>query len=131
MAASAPSTLGSVTTDPLLCPIRVYERRPQKFRSAPFESIGAPTETSAGPSVLDREKETYPIMKSRILAATLATVLSSTGAANAAYVKGTNADDVLFGLDDDNRENTQIQPAGAGNQSLDNTDVMKGGTATI
>ena len=66
-------------------------------------------------------------MKIRILAATLATLLSSTGAASAAFVKGTSADDLLFGLDDDNRENVQIQPAGAGNQSLDDTDVMKGG----
>ena len=66
-------------------------------------------------------------MKNRILAAALATFLSSAGEASAAFVDGTSRDDVLFGLDDDNRENAQIQPAGASNQSLDNTDVMKGG----
>jgi hypothetical protein len=66
-------------------------------------------------------------MKTRILTAALATFLSSTGTAGAAFVNGTNAADLLFGLDDDNRENAQIQPAGAGNQSLDDTDVMKGG----
>jgi Ca2+-binding RTX toxin-like protein len=34
---------------------------------------------------------------------------------------------VLFGADDDNQQNPQIQPAGAGNQSLNNTDVIEGG----
>jgi len=66
-------------------------------------------------------------MKGRILAAALGTLVASAGAANAAFVKGTNGDDLLFGLDDDNQANAQIQPAGAVNQSLDNADIMEGG----
>lgn len=66
-------------------------------------------------------------MKGRILAAALCALVGSAGAANAAFVKGTNGDDLLFGLDDDNQANAQIQPAGAVNQSLDNTDIMEGG----
>ncbi|MGH7804018.1 MAG: hypothetical protein ACREQJ_06690 [Candidatus Binatia bacterium] len=65
--------------------------------------------------------------KSRILAGAFAAFLASAGAANAAFVEGTRADDLLFGLDDDNQENTQIQPAGAVNQSLGNTDIIEGG----
>lgn len=66
-------------------------------------------------------------MKGRILAAALCTLVGTAGAANAAFVKGTNGDDLLFGLDDDNQTNTQIQPPGAVNQSLDNADIMEGG----
>jgi hypothetical protein len=42
---------------------------------------------------------------------------------------GTNGDDVLIGLDDDNKANPAIQPADPAdlaNQSLDNTDVLLG-----
>jgi hypothetical protein len=66
-------------------------------------------------------------MKGRILAAALCTLVGSVGAANAAFVKGTNGDDLLFGLDDDSQANTQIQPPGAVNQSLDKADIMEGG----
>ena len=50
----------------------------------------------------------------------------SNGSANAALVEGTSRSDLLFGADDDNRGNPVIQPAGATNQSLNNTDVMDG-----
>jgi hypothetical protein len=53
--------------------------------------------------------------------------LASAGVAQAAFVKGTGADDLLFGLDDDTQQNAQIQPAGAVNQSLDKADVIEGG----
>jgi Ca2+-binding RTX toxin-like protein len=66
-------------------------------------------------------------MKGRVLAAALCTLVGSAGAAHAAFVKGTNGDDLLFGRDDDNQANTEIQPAGAVNQSLDNADIMEGG----
>ena len=66
-------------------------------------------------------------MKGRILAAALCTLVGTAGAANAAFVKGTNGDDLLFGLDDDSQANTQIQPPGAVNQSLDKADIMEGG----
>jgi hypothetical protein len=64
--------------------------------------------------------------KSRFLAAALCALVGIAGAAHAASVEGTNGDDLLFGLDDDNPANAQIQPAGAVNQSLDNADVMDG-----
>ncbi len=49
------------------------------------------------------------------------------GSAKAALVEGTSGSDLLFGADDDNLQNPVIQPAGASNQSLNNTDVMDGG----
>jgi Ca2+-binding RTX toxin-like protein len=46
----------------------------------------------------------------------------------AALVLGGGAPAILFGLDNDNTSNTQIQPAGVtANQSLNNTDVLSGG----
>ena len=66
-------------------------------------------------------------IKQRILAAALSTLVGA-GTAHAAFVGGTSGDDVLFGLDDDNTTNTQIQPAGVtANQSLDNADIIEGG----
>lgn len=61
------------------------------------------------------------------VAAVLCALLGSTSAAHAAFVNGTDNDDLLFGLDDDNQANPQIQVQGAGNQSLDNADFIKGG----
>jgi len=70
-------------------------------------------------------------MRSRIhtlATATLtATVLLYATPAKAAYQEGTGRDDVIIGADDDNRNDTEIQPAGtAANQSLDNADVQVG-----
>jgi hypothetical protein len=48
------------------------------------------------------------------------------GSAKAALVEGTSDSDLLFGADDDNQQNPLIQPAGAGNQSLNNADAMDG-----
>ena len=46
---------------------------------------------------------------------------------NAALVRGTEASDVLFGQDDDNIDDPEIQPPGvAANQSLNNADLMDG-----
>ncbi len=70
----------------------------------------------------------YTGLERRILAAALCTLLGSASAAHAAFVKGTNGDDVLFGLDDDTQANAQIQPAGVtADQSLDKADVLDGG----
>lgn len=66
-------------------------------------------------------------IKVRISAAALCALVGSTGAAHAAFVQGTNHDDLLFGLDDDTQANAQIQPAGAVNQSLDKSDLIEGG----
>lgn len=65
-------------------------------------------------------------MKGRILAAALCTLVGNANAVHAAFVQGTNGDDVLFGLDDDTQANAQIQPQGAVNQSLDKADVVEG-----
>jgi Ca2+-binding RTX toxin-like protein len=46
--------------------------------------------------------------------------------ATAAFLPGTNGDDVIFGSDDDNVDNLVIQPEGAVNQSLNNADVIDG-----
>jgi hypothetical protein len=48
------------------------------------------------------------------------------GSARAALVEGTNHSDLLFGADDDNQQNPLVQPPGAGNQSLNNSDVIDG-----
>ena len=46
---------------------------------------------------------------------------------HAAVVQGTRRSEVLFGRDDDNRNDPEIQPPGvAANQSLDNADVLVG-----
>jgi len=46
--------------------------------------------------------------------------------ARAALVEGSSESDLLFGADDDNQQNPVIQPAGASNQSLNDTDVIEG-----
>jgi hypothetical protein len=56
----------------------------------------------------------------------LLALVALAASAQAALLEGTNRDDVLIGRDDDNQTNTQIQPAGAVNQSLDNGDVIDG-----
>ena len=46
---------------------------------------------------------------------------------DAALVRGSGASDVLFGLDDDDIDDPEIQPAGvAANQSLNNADLIHG-----
>ncbi len=48
--------------------------------------------------------------------------------ANAAFVDGGAAGDVIIGKDNDNTSNTVIQPPGTvANQSLNNTDILRGG----
>lgn len=64
--------------------------------------------------------------KRQIAAAVMCMLVGAT-AAEAAVVRGTGGDDLLFGLDDDSQANTQIQPPGAVNQSLDKADVIEGG----
>jgi len=46
--------------------------------------------------------------------------------ATAAFMAGTNDDDLIFGVDDDNVGNPVIQPEGAVNQSLNNADAIDG-----
>jgi Ca2+-binding RTX toxin-like protein len=46
--------------------------------------------------------------------------------ATAAFLPGTNGDDLIFGSDDDNTSNPAIQPEGAVNQSLNNADAIDG-----
>jgi Ca2+-binding RTX toxin-like protein len=59
-------------------------------------------------------------------AAALAALLAAP--IHAAVIEGTGRSDLLFGADDDNRNDPFIQPATAtANQSLDNADVMIGG----
>ena len=74
-----------------------------------------------------RNTNGYAGMKIQILATALCTLVGSAGIADAAFVKGTSGADLLFGLDDDNQANEQIQPVGAVNQSLDNADLIDGG----
>jgi RTX calcium-binding nonapeptide repeat (4 copies) len=64
-----------------------------------------------------------------LLRIAIAVGLASTlwlGSAQAALVEGTNQSDLLIGADDDNQQNPDIQPEGAPNQSLNNTDVIDG-----
>ena len=46
--------------------------------------------------------------------------------ATAAFLPGTDDDDVIVGADDDNVDNSVIQPEGAVNQSLNDADVIDG-----
>ena len=62
----------------------------------------------------------------RIAIAVTVGALLVVGHARAALVEGTNGSDLLFGADDDNQQNPAIQPSGAPNQSLDDTDVIEG-----
>jgi len=57
----------------------------------------------------------------------LALALNTT-TTHAAYLVGSGRSDVLIGLDDDNQNDTEIQPLGtAANQSLNDTDTLIGG----
>jgi hypothetical protein len=56
---------------------------------------------------------------------TLGAVLLA-ASANAALIEGSDRSDLLFGADDDNLQNSVIQPEGAPDQSLGNTDVILG-----
>jgi Ca2+-binding RTX toxin-like protein len=55
----------------------------------------------------------------------LAAVLAAPPA-TAAFLAGTNDDDVIFGADDDNVDNPTIQPEDAVNQSLNDADAIDG-----
>ena len=63
----------------------------------------------------------------RCLLTALVCTFVGAGGAQAAFIEGTSASEVLFGLDDDTQANAQIQPTGAPNQSLDKADVIIGG----
>lgn len=68
-------------------------------------------------------------MRKQILAAAVLFTLSSlvTTTTQAALIAGGSKADVLFGADDDNLDNPDIQPLGTtANQSLDNADVLLG-----
>jgi hypothetical protein len=65
--------------------------------------------------------------RSVVTAAPLPALLLWATVAGAGLIQGTNRDDVLFGRDDDNMANAVIQPAGAVDQSLADTDVFEGG----
>lgn len=62
----------------------------------------------------------------RIVMAVGAVTLLLLGSARAGLVEGTRRSDLLFGADDDDPQNPLVQPAGAPNQSLNDTDVMDG-----
>src|ERR1043166_5672970 len=62
-----------------------------------------------------------------LLAAMVCTVVAA-GTAQAAFIEGTSASEVLIGLDDDTTANPDIQPANVtADQSMDKTDVILGG----
>ena len=83
----------------------------------------------------------FPVRKPRwrlILACLVAVVLSTVFSGNSGFVEFTQAalqqggpgPQVLIGADDDNVDNATIQPPGVpANQSLNNTDVLRGGGA--
>lgn len=73
-----------------------------------------------------RYERRVPRLARIVTLAVLALALVAT-AGEAALIVGTPVDDVLIGADDDNEANPLIQPVGAVNQSLDNTDVLEGG----
>ncbi len=68
-------------------------------------------------------------MRSTIMTTLAASLIAATlsAPAHAAFVQGTGRSDLLFGADDDNKNDPFIQPTGvAANQSLDNADVILG-----
>lgn len=68
-------------------------------------------------------------MKRHILTAFMLFTLVSavTTTTQAALIRGNNTAEVLIGADDDNLDNPEIQPLGtAGNQSLENADILIG-----
>jgi Ca2+-binding RTX toxin-like protein len=62
----------------------------------------------------------------RILLVVGALTLLSLESARAALIEGSRRSDLLFGADDDNQQNPLLQPLGAPNQSLNDTDIMDG-----
>jgi hypothetical protein len=56
----------------------------------------------------------------------LGTLISPLQLLQAAFIEGEGGAEVLIGRDDDNMDNPIIQPEGAVNQSLNNTDVLDG-----
>lgn len=67
-------------------------------------------------------------MRSTIVLTAIALATATlTAPVHAAFVQGTGRSEVLFGADDDNRDDPFIQPSGvSANQSLDNADVIVG-----
>jgi Ca2+-binding RTX toxin-like protein len=66
--------------------------------------------------------------RTRFATALVLALALHTSTTHAAYLVGTGRSDVLIGLDDDNQNDPEIQPAGtAANQSLNNTDTLIGG----
>jgi hypothetical protein len=66
-------------------------------------------------------------LRTAIVTAPLTATMLLTTHAHAAYQEGTGRDDVIFGADDDNRDDAEIQPLGVtAQQSLDDADVRVG-----
>jgi hypothetical protein len=72
-----------------------------------------------------RSNHTALSVRGAVVAAVLGLTLVG-ASAHAAFLNGTNGDDLIFGADDDNLDNPLIQPPGAVNQSLNNADAIDG-----
>ena len=62
----------------------------------------------------------------RILMVVGLVTLLSIESARAGLIEGSRRSDLLFGADDDDPQNPLVQPPGAVNQSLNDTDIMDG-----
>jgi hypothetical protein len=73
-----------------------------------------------------RCRHTLPILGTLLVSVLLGTWIGPQQLLQAAFIEGEGGPDVLIGRDDDNTDNPIIQPPGAVNQSLNNTDILDG-----
>ena len=73
-----------------------------------------------------RCRHTRTILGALLVSVLLGTWIGPQQLLQAAFIEGEGGPDVLIGRDDDNENNPIIQPPGAVNQSLNNTDILDG-----
>jgi hypothetical protein len=73
-----------------------------------------------------RCRHTLTILGALLVSVLLGTWIGPQQLLQAAFIEGEGGPDVLIGRDDDNTSNPIIQPPGAVNQSLNNTDILDG-----
>jgi RTX calcium-binding nonapeptide repeat (4 copies) len=73
-----------------------------------------------------RCRHTLTILGALLVSVLLGTWIGPLQLLQAAFIEGEGGPDVLIGRDDDNVDNPIIQPEGAVNQSLNNTDILEG-----
>src|SRR5687768_12533477 len=102
------------------------ESRPRSGFSPIASTLAAMRHNHERETVMDSKNRDLSMLWTATAAALgLAAVLAAPPA-TAAFLAGTNDDDLIFGTDDDNVDNPTIQPEDAVNQSLNDADAIDG-----